>query len=85
MQGEHIMQSREFIIGTIGHVKNFIEVTEKFIEDIDLVRGRYIIDGKSIMGILSLDLSKPVEVRIHTTDLAQGDKFFKAVEEALRG
>ena len=31
----------------------------------DLVSGRYVIDAKSIMGISSLDLSKPIELNVH--------------------
>ena len=34
--------------------------------DFDLISGRYVIDAKSIMGIFSLDLSKPIELAIHT-------------------
>jgi phosphocarrier protein HPr len=33
-----------------------------------LVSGRYAIDAKSIMGIFSLDLSKPIELHAHTED-----------------
>jgi phosphotransferase system HPr-like phosphotransfer protein len=36
----------------------------KFETDIDLVSSRFIVDAKSLMGILSLDLTKPIEVRI---------------------
>ena len=38
----------------------------KFDFDFDLVSGRYVIDAKSIMGIFSLDLSKPIELNIHS-------------------
>ena len=34
--------------------------------DFDLVSGRYVIDAKSIMGIFSLDLSKPIDLNIHS-------------------
>ena len=37
----------------------------KFDCDFDLVSGRYVIDAKSIMGIFSLDLSKPIDLNIH--------------------
>ena len=36
--------------------------------DFDLVSGRYVIDAKSIMGIFSLDLSKPIDLNIHSED-----------------
>ena len=40
----------------------------KFDYDFDLVSGRYVIDAKSIMGIFSLDLSKPIDLNIHADD-----------------
>lgn len=43
----------------------------KFDTDFDLVSGRYVIDAKSIMGIFSLDLSKPIELNIHSEDEAE--------------
>ena len=50
---------------SIDKVKNFVSITAKFDAEIDLVSGRYIIDAKSIMGIFSIDLSKPIILRIH--------------------
>ena len=47
-------------------IKNFSSEVGKFESDIDLVKGRYIIDAKSIMGIFSLDLSKDIDLNIHT-------------------
>ena len=38
--------------------------------DFDLVSGRYVIDAKSIMGIFSLDLSKPIDLNIHADGAA---------------
>ena len=45
-------------------IKDFINITNKLDYDLDLVADKYIVDGKSIMGILSLDLSKPIMVQI---------------------
>ena len=36
--------------------------------DFDLISGRYVIDANSIMGIFSLDLSKPIDLAIHTEE-----------------
>lgn len=36
--------------------------------DVDLVSGRYVVDAKSFMGIFSLDLSKTLDMVIHTTE-----------------
>ena len=48
--------------------KSFVNDITKFDNDFDLVSGRYVIDAKSIMGIFSLDLSKPIDLSIHAED-----------------
>lgn len=50
---------------SIDKVKSFVNDITKFDSDFDLVSGRYVIDAKSIMGIFSLDLSKPINLNIH--------------------
>lgn len=55
-------------LATINDVKNFVNTVAKYDFDVDLVSGRYAVDAKSIMGIFSLDLSKPIEMQIHTDD-----------------
>ena len=49
-------------------MKSFVNSITKFDSDFDLVSGRYVIDAKSIMGIFSLDLSKPIDLNIHVED-----------------
>ena len=53
-------------LNSIDKVKAFVNEITKFENDFDLVSGRYVIDAKSIMGIFSLDLSKPIELNIHS-------------------
>lgn len=52
-------------LGSIDKVKSFVNDITRFDSDFDLVSGRYVIDAKSIMGIFSLDLSKPIDLNIH--------------------
>ena len=52
----------------INDVKNFVNIVMKYDFDVDLVSGRYAVDAKSIMGIFSLDLSKPIELTAHTDE-----------------
>lgn len=49
----------------INDVKEFVNIVMRFDFDVDLVSGRYAIDAKSIMGIFSLDLSKPINLNVH--------------------
>jgi phosphotransferase system HPr-like phosphotransfer protein len=67
------------VLRAIDDVKDFVNTITRFEFDIDLVSGRYAVDAKSIMGIFSLDLSKPIELQAYTDDaeelLAAIDKF----------
>ena len=50
------------------HVKNFVSVVNRYPYDIDLRSGRYVVDAKSILGIFSIDLSRPVQMSIYSDD-----------------
>ena len=62
------MKTANIRINTIEDVKNFVTTVTKCNYEVDIVSGRYAIDAKSIMGIFSLDLSKPLELRVHSDD-----------------
>ena len=53
-------------LNAINDVKDFVNTVMLFNYDIDLVSGRYAVDAKSIMGIFSLDISKPIDLNVHT-------------------
>ena len=57
------MKTVQISLNSIDKVKSFVNEITKY--DFDLVSGRYVIDAKSIMGIFSLDLSKPIDLNIH--------------------
>ena len=59
------MKTVRISLNSIDKVKSFVNDLTKFDADFDLVSGRYVIDAKSIMGIFSLDLSKPIDLNIH--------------------
>lgn len=63
-----IMTKTTVFLQAINDVKEFVNIVMKYDFDIDLVSGRYAIDAKSIMGIFSLDLSKPIQLNAHTDD-----------------
>ena len=62
------MTTVKISLNSIDKVKSFDNELTKFDYDFDLVSGRYVIDAKSIMGIFSLDLSKPIDLNIHVED-----------------
>ena len=59
------MKTIRISLNSIDKVKSFVNDLAKFDADFNLVSGRYVIDAKSIMGIFSLDLSKPIDLNIH--------------------
>jgi len=60
------MKTVKIQLNSIDKVKSFVNDVSKFDSDFDLVSGRYVIDAKSIMGIFSLDLSKVIDLNIHS-------------------
>ena len=64
----------------INDVKEFVNIVMRFDFDVDLVSGRYAIDAKSIMGIFSLDLCKPIELHAHTDNAKE---FLDAIDKFI--
>ena len=62
------MKTIQISLNSIDKVKSFVNDITKFDYDFDLVSGRYVIDAKSIMGIFSLDLSRPIDLNIHAEE-----------------
>ena len=62
------MKTVKISLNSIDKVKAFVNDITKFDYDFDLVSCRYVIDAKSIMGIFSLDLSKPIDLNIHAEE-----------------
>lgn len=62
------MKELRIMLNTIEDVKDFVNITNRYEFDCDLVSGRYAVDAKSIMGIFSLDLEKPVNMVIRGDD-----------------
>ena len=74
------MKKMKISLSSIEDVKEFVALTNSYSFDSDLVSGRYAVDAKSIMGIFSLDLSKPIDLNIHSENnideiLAKLDEF----------
>jgi len=67
-------------INTIDRAKLLTKICEGFDEDIDLSSGRYIIDARSILGIFSFDLTKDLNIKIHSDD----NEVIKRFNEEMR-
>ncbi len=75
------MKSVKVTLDSIDKVKSFVNIISKYATDFDLVSGRYVIDAKSIMGIFSLDLSRPINLDIH--DDNEADDVIKELKPFL--
>ena len=62
------MKTVQISLDSIDGVRSFVNAVTEFGVGFDLVSGRYVIDAKSIMGIFSLDLSKPIDLNIHAEE-----------------
>ena len=61
-----VMVKRNIVLGNVANVQEFNRICGHMDFDVDLAQGKYLVDAKSIMGIFSLDLSKPIELNIHS-------------------
>ncbi|MCX7709895.1 MAG: HPr family phosphocarrier protein [Clostridia bacterium] len=71
------MKTFNILLKSITDVKDFVNIVSKYDFDVDLSSGRYVVDAKSIMGIFSLDLSKPIKVQVYGDNT---DKFCDEVK-----
>ena len=62
------MKSVKIFLQIAQNVKDFVKVVQDYPYEIDLKSDKYVVDAKSILGIFSLDLSKPLTVEIHSDD-----------------
>ena len=60
------METMTILIDNIFDLKRLNNIAMTFPCEIDVISGRYTVDGRSLMGLLSLDLSKPVQIKYRT-------------------
>ena len=74
------MNSVKIRLSTLADVRDFVNIVAKSDIDVDLQSGRYIVDGKSIMGIFSLDLLSPITL---TAQSDETDELFAALDRFI--
>ena len=72
------MRTVQISLDSIDKVKDFVRTITLFDNDFDMRSGRYTVDAKSILGIFSLDLSKPIELDIYGEEPL--DKVVEAID-----
>ena len=80
-----IMKTVKIKLDTVDKVKSFSNILGRLTPDCDIVSesNRYIIDAKSIMGIFSLELSKPLNFVIHSDDKAECEAVTDAIKDFI--
>ena len=71
------MRSANIKLSLTENVKTFVNIVSRYGYDVDLRSGRHCVDAKSLLGIFSLDLSKPIRLEAHSEDSA---KFFEEIK-----
>jgi len=75
------MKKMQIKLSTIEDVRSFVSLLAKYTVDLDLQSGRYTVDARSLMGIFSLDLLKPIDFIIHSEDKAVVDSVLADVKQ----
>lgn len=74
------MPKSKFIkINSVTDVMNFVKEASKIEGDVTVLKGRYIIDGKSIMGVMSIDMSTGMTVE-YPADAVDFENFISQFE-----
>ena len=76
------MKTVKVQLDSIDKIKIFNRTVCKFDCDFDLEQGRYYIDAKSMLGIMSLDLSSPLELHFSSTEEEEA-AILEAIKEFL--
>ena len=69
------MRSVPIKLSFAEEVKTFVNTVNRYPYEVDLRAGRHVVDAKSILGIFSLDLSKPITMDVY-------DDHFEGCEQA---
>lgn len=74
-------KSIEINLNNPEKIKRFLQVVRTFMSDVDIMKGRVVLDAKSVMGVWGLNLSSPVFVSINSDNVEEIRKFDAAMEE----
>ena len=71
------METVTISLTQVTQVQQFVNVVSKVPYDVDMVSGRYTINAKSLLGIYSLDLNRPLQVVMYSDDCEELKKELK--------
>ena len=62
------MRTATIRLSLVETVNKFVNIVSRYPFDMDLRAGRHVVDAKSVLGIFSLDLSRPITLEIYSED-----------------
>ncbi len=65
------MKTATIRLSLVENVNKFVNIVARYPFEMDLRAGRHVVDAKSILGIFSLDLSKPITLEVYSDDCQQ--------------
>ena len=74
------MKSVMIRLSLVENVNNFVNIVTRYPFEMDLRAGRHVVDAKSILGIFSLDLTKPITLEVYSDEC---DELLKEIEPFL--
>ena len=77
-----MVKELDLSIRTITKVKDFVNCNWNFDGTVDVISGRYIIDGKSIIGVFSLDLTNSVHIKLTSNSESEIEKLLESYRNA---
>ena len=60
------MRTVDIALSSADHVSALVNITNRYPFTIQLRQGRYVVDGKSILGVCSLETSKPITLEVYS-------------------
>lgn len=65
-------------------IKKFVNEARTFTSDINVRSGNYVVDGKSILGLFSINTSNPIEIELVSSDLEEIEKFNVMISKFIK-
>lgn len=81
MINDKVLTKVKVLLKNMDNVEKFIEITNKFNFDIDVIGGKRIVNGKSVLGLLTLDLTSPLSVILNTNKANEINEFINLIND----
>ena len=81
MINDKVLTKVKILLKNMDNVEKFVEITNKFNFDIDVIGGKRMVNGKSVLGLLTLDLTSPLSVILNTNKSNEINEFINLIND----